>query len=121
MLGILGAFGGQGSGGNLKRKLWKILRLRLCLMYLAFGGGSVGAALDATPISIPRWGGMDSSTLVVSVVFIFLAWLVNQLFIIFPFVTITAESVASTILGLPDVTQLNPEMVTWEREVAFWN
>jgi len=101
-----------------------ILRMRVLVMYLAFGGGAVGAGLatglGGSSSAFSRIGASPAA-LDAAVVFIFVAWLVNQLAFVFPLLDITAAGVAGKISARPEGARPSIDQVCSDECIAFWN
>ena len=102
-----------------------ILRVRVLVMYLAFGGGAVGAGLatglgSASGSLSPRIGASPGA-LDAAVVFIFLAWFVNQLFFVFPLLDFAARGAAGKISAHPEGKWPSIDQVCSDEGIAFWN
>jgi len=105
-----------------------ILRLRVCIMYLAFGAGAVGAGLaSATGGALGRYNGA-SAALDAAVVFIFLAWAVNQFFFVFPPLDVAAAAVQGKSSAHPEGARPSIDQLCWveriqlsSKAIGFWN
>ena len=105
-----------------------ILRLRVCIMYLAFGGGAVGAGLAHLGAggALGRYNGA-AAALDAAVVFIFLAWAVNQFAFVFPPLDVAAAAVQGKISAHPEGARPSIDQLCWveriqlsSKAIGFW-
>ena len=108
------------------------LHLRVCIMYVAFGGGVVGACLASGfggVFSIRNLGryNWSAAALDAAVVCIFFAWAVNQIAFVHPPLDVAATAVQGKISAHPEGARPSIDQLCWvervqlsSKAIGFW-